>query len=324
MRENSEHCPAVSVVLPAFNTEKYVGEAVESILSQTFTDFELIVIDDGSGDRTAEILRGYARADARLRILSNGNNRGIPKTRNIGIKAARGRYIAWQDADDISLPERLQKQFDYMEKHSEVALLGTAKNTISDTGELLKENVVSLLKPKFEDLLQMNRFVNGSTMIRKSALEVVGGYDETFYSAEDYELWLRIAKRFPVANLPEVLYIYRVHLESMINKFRHTNILYTLLAREIYSNKVVAEIYSQVPKKESEFYVRFFSKENKIRYHRKLAKHHKKFQRYSKALEHYLELKKVKGASWNIVSNILRCKFHLLVEKIWSGNEYKK
>ena len=314
MRENSEHCPAVSVVLPAFNTEKYVGEAVESILSQTFTDFELIVIDDGSTDHTAEILQSIT--DSRLRVLSNASNMGLPKSLNRGIADSHGYYIARQDADDISLPDRLRKQFEYLENYPEVALLGTGRNTISDTGELIGKNII-ISKPKFEDLLHKNCFIHGSTMIRKNTLEVVGGYDETFHSAEDYELWLRIAKRFPVANLPEVLYIYRVHLESMVNKFRHTNILYTLLAREIYSNKVVAEIYSQVPKKESEFYVRFFSKENKIRYHRKLAKHHKKFQRYSKALEHYLELKKLKGASWNIVSNILRCKFYLLIEKIW-------
>ncbi len=108
MNANPGNPPAVSVILPAFNAEKYLGEALDSILSQTFADFELIAVNDGSTDRTLEILRG--NSDYRIRIVSNDKNLGLAKSLNEGISKARGRYIARQDADDISLPERLNTQ----------------------------------------------------------------------------------------------------------------------------------------------------------------------------------------------------------------------
>lgn len=121
---NTEHLPAVSVILPVLNEEKYVHEAVESILSQTYSDFELIVVDDDSTDGTLEILRHDS--DYRVRILSNGRNLGITKSLNAEISAARGRYIARQDVDDVSLPGRLEKQIEYMKKHPQIAVLGAA------------------------------------------------------------------------------------------------------------------------------------------------------------------------------------------------------
>ena len=222
--------PTVSVILPAFNAEKYIGEAVDSILSQTFTDFELIVINDGSTDYTLKILE-VAQAGcgphSRLRIISNTRNLGLLKSLNKGIALARGDYIARQDADDISLPERLEKQYKYLQKHPQVALLGTARKTILVNGTV-KEHKLKLQNPAFKDMLQSNCFVHGSVMIRKTALDSVGGYNELFYSSEDYELWLRLTKQFPAANLPEPLYILRRHSDRSTWKSTNLAVLYLI------------------------------------------------------------------------------------------------
>ena len=303
----------VSVIMPAFNAEKYVAEAASSIFDQTFTNFELIVVNDGSTDRTLEILN--AIADDRLRILSNDNNMGVVKSLNKGIAEARGRYIARQDADDISLPERLQKQFEYLEKHPEIALLGTGRKTMSGTGIFKKQKTI-LERPTFKNLLKGNCFSHGSVMIRKKALEEVGNYNELFRSSQDYELWLRIAKSFPVANLPEALYILRRHPESVSWKYTHISILYRLLARELALDKVTNEILSQIREDDIEFYYQRLSTENKIFYHQKLATSYKHSRRHAEALQEYLSLKQLQGLDWNIMRNILKLRlFHHKLEE---------
>ena len=302
----------VSVIMPAFNAEKYVAEAAKSIFDQTFTNFELIVVNDGSTDRTLEILN--AIADDRLRILSNDNNMGVVKSTNKGIAEARGRYIARQDADDISLPERLQKQFEYLEQHPEIALLGTGRKTMSGTGTFKKQKTI-LERPTFKDLLKGNCFTQGSVMIRKKALEVVGNYNELFHLSEDYELWLRIAKQFSVANLPEALYILRRHSESVSWKYIHILVLYRLLAKELAQGKVRDEMLSQIRKEGIESCYQHLSRENKIFYHQKLATSYKHLHRHSESLQQYLRLQELQGLKWNYIRNILRLKLRSLFAK---------
>jgi glycosyltransferase involved in cell wall biosynthesis len=201
--------PLVSVVLPVYNCAHYVGQAIQSILDQTFTDFELIVIDDGSTDSTPNVLQQYA--DPRIR-QSRQENIGLAATLNRGIELARGRYVARQDQDDISLPGRLAKQVAYLDSRPTCALLGTWAEIWREHARTERvhrhppEN--SILK--FE-LLFNNPFVHSSVMLRKSALDRVGGYstDSTRQPPEDYELWSRIAREYDVGNIPEILHVYR-------------------------------------------------------------------------------------------------------------------
>jgi hypothetical protein len=201
--------PKISVILPVYNAQPYLRESIESILNQSFQDFELIMINDGSTDGSLSIMESYT--DQRIRII-NQANAGLPVSLNRAIATAKGEYLARQDADDISLPERLAKQVAYLDARSQCALLGT-------WAQILVENTPTdrtLSHPHLNGdiqfkLLFFNCFVHSSVMIRKSALETSGLYpeDPEKFPPEDYDLWLRIAKHWEVANLPEILLQYR-------------------------------------------------------------------------------------------------------------------
>jgi hypothetical protein len=200
--------PVISVVLPVYNCAQYAGEAVQSILDQSFPNFEFIIIDDGSTDNTLDVLRGFR--DPRIQFITQ-KNRGLAFTLNRGLELARGRYIARQDADDISLPDRFSKQVSFLEMNPSCALVGTWAEIWCErekTGRVHRHPSDSATL-KFE-LLFNNPFVHSSVMLRKSALEQVGPYaSDGFRETEDYELWSRIARHHDVANIPEVLQIYR-------------------------------------------------------------------------------------------------------------------
>jgi glycosyltransferase involved in cell wall biosynthesis len=207
--------PTVSVVLPLYNCTAYVGEAIESILAQTYADFELIVIDDGSTDETPRIAQGYR--DPRLRFLAQ-ENRGLAATLNRGIGLARGRYVARQDQDDVSRPERFQRQVAFLDAHARCALVGTwadiwAGGAATGRTHRHPEGNAEL---QYELLLD-NPFVHSSVMLRRDALDAVGGYstDPARQPPEDFELWSRIARRYEVANIPQVLHVYREVAGSM-------------------------------------------------------------------------------------------------------------
>lgn len=200
--------PVISVVLPVYNCAQYVGEAVQSILDQTFTDFELIIIDDGSTDQTPDVLREYR--DPRIRRITQ-SNQGLAATLNRGIGLARGGYIARQDADDISLPERFHKQILYLESHPTCALVGTWAEIWQERErtERRHRHPCESSTLKFE-LLFNNPFVHSSVVLRKTALDRVGGYaPDGFPQTGDYELWSRIAHEYDVGNVPEIFQIYR-------------------------------------------------------------------------------------------------------------------
>ena len=201
--------PIVSVLLPVYNCPKYVGEAIQSILDQTLADFELLILDDGSDDETPDVVRSFK--DPRIHFFTHAN-RGLPATLNRGIELAKGRLIARQDQDDVSFRQRLEKQVAFFDANPRCGLVGTWAQIWRENAktERVHAHPSENAKLKFELLLN-NPFVHSSVMIRKNAVDRVGGYsiDRNRQPPEDFELWSRIAREYEVANLPEVLHVYR-------------------------------------------------------------------------------------------------------------------
>jgi hypothetical protein len=186
--------PKVSVLMPAYNAERYVRPAVESVLAQSFRDYELLAIDDASTDSTLEILRSYE--DSRLRMLRNPRNLGVLGSLQAGLAAARGSLVARFDADDLCDPRRLEQQVEYMDSHPEVTLLGTACELIDSEGKHIGRFCPPTLPAAVEwELLFHNTVVHSSVMFRREPVMALGGYREQVphVEAEDYELWSRIA-----------------------------------------------------------------------------------------------------------------------------------
>jgi glycosyl transferase family 2 len=207
--------PRVSVVLSVYNGAVDLPKAIDTILAQTFSDFELIAINDGSTDGSAAVLDGVR--DPRVRVI-NQNNLGFPAALNRGIALARGRYIGRQDHDDWAKPTRLEKQVAFLDSNPDCAMVGTrAEIWVGDRKtKRAHDHPTENATLQFE-LLFDNPFVHSSMLLRKSALEVIGPYttDPARQPPEDYELWSRIARRYKVANLPERLTIYREVPNSM-------------------------------------------------------------------------------------------------------------
>ena len=214
--------PKVTVLMTVYNGERHLREAVESIVHQTFQDFEFLIINDGSTDGTRELVLSYS--DPRIRLLDNGHNLGQTRSLNRGLELAEGQYIARQDADDISEPERLARQVAFLETHTEVALLGTWYTKIDTEGTPLGERRLPCNSIQVRwSLLFFCPFVHSAVMFRKSAvLEQIGFYNEAFVYAQDYELWSRIARCLLVANLGEYLVRYRITPWSMTSTYGAT------------------------------------------------------------------------------------------------------
>ena len=196
-------------MLPVYNCEQYLGEAIESILSQTFASFEFIIIDDGSHDGSAEVMNRFQ--DERIRVYHQPNQ-GLAATLNRGIAIARGRYIARQDQDDLSYPERLARQVAYLESHPECVLLGTWAQILEVDRPVDRFHRHPVDEAELRYLMLFNNpFVHSSVMLRKAAVQQVGGYtkDPERQPPEDFELWSRLSRVGQVANIGEVLLAYR-------------------------------------------------------------------------------------------------------------------
>ena len=207
--------------MSVYNGSRYLQESVESILNQTFTDFEFIIIDDGSTDNTGEILTKYAESDRRIKLFQNEVNLGLTKTLNKGLKLARGKYIARQDADDISLPNRLQLQVDFLDAHPEVGALGSAVEFIDRQGSVLRQLEVPTDHETLQALLLVNNYLwHSSMMIAAKQIQQIGGYDEKLVCTQDYDLWWRIGRHSHLATLANILLKYRLDNASAISKLR--------------------------------------------------------------------------------------------------------
>ena len=305
----STTAPRISVIMPAYNAARFIGKAVDGILAQTYGDFELIVVDDGSSDDTAAVLQGYD--DERLRILVNETNQGIVYALNKGIGAARGEFIARQDADDFSMPNRFEKQIAYMQDNPQCALLGARGKTMDGDGRALNTPSprTKIRAITFDELLGRNCLApHGVIMMRKAALDDVGLYNPTFTNAEDYELWMRISRKYAAAKLPDILYVSRVHGAAQIS-YRHTawQALADWLARDLHSDKITpaqAEVYAA---NITEYY-EHLPKRGKLFFHQRCAGGAEYLGNWNDALQHYQKLRELGGWNFAIARKLFKLK----------------
>ncbi|MBN8641827.1 MAG: glycosyltransferase [Flavobacteriales bacterium] len=239
------HSPIISVILPVYNCEKYVSEAVQSVLNQTFTDFELLIIDDCSTDATVSIIQSFS--DQRINLILKEKNSGYTDSLNYAISIAKGKYIARMDGDDICLDTRFQKQIEVMNADEEVILCGTAIQII-DSEKILKHPINhDDIKVK---LCFSNAFFHPTVMFRKDVFAQFH-YNKEFEPAEDYDLWTQLVFKGKVMNIDEVLLKYRVHANQISNykndiQINAMTIAQLRMFQMLFENETIAlELYKQ-------------------------------------------------------------------------------
>lgn len=210
--------PIITVLMAVYNGEKYLKQAVDSILSQTFKDFEFVIVNDCSSDSTVDIIKSYN--DKRILIYNNETNLGQTKSLNIGLKHAKGRYIFRMDADDYSMPERIEKQYNYINEYPEYTVVGT-DCLVVDESNIAKS--ISRGCSKYEDIII--RMLNGSpinhvsVVMKKEAILAVGGYNSEYKISADFDLWSRLVRKgYKITTLPEILSAYRFSDSSYSNR----------------------------------------------------------------------------------------------------------
>jgi GT2 family glycosyltransferase len=235
----TEHVPAVSVVMPARDAEPYVRRAIDSILSQTFADFEFVIVDDGSTDRTADIVAGYAMRDPRVALVRRPHS-GVAAALNEGCRLARGRYLARMDADDVSVPTRLERQVAFLDANREVGILGGNIHEFTESGPApsvwrrpTEHHVIGWF------LLFGNPIAHPTVAMRRDVFERVGPYRAG--ACEDYDLWLRAFAVTKMANLPSVLVEYCIR-EDQVSRINPARGSVTRLQRESLAGLLGSEV----------------------------------------------------------------------------------
>lgn len=231
--------PKVSVVMPAYNAGKYIREAIESVLDQTFTDFEFIIINDGSTDCTKDIIMEYD--DPRIVILENEKNSGVVVTLNKGLDAAKGEYIARMDADDIAVPKRLTIQTEYMDKHPEIGVLGTGIRVFGVDIEPYDRVFTTNPNQLKSELIFSSCVAHPTVMIRKAVLDSEHfRYDKNYAGAEDYVLWWGISQKAKIATVPNILHYYRIHRNQITQdkSEKYEKMMYELMECRLHDMQV--------------------------------------------------------------------------------------
>ncbi|MBN2289261.1 MAG: glycosyltransferase [Candidatus Glassbacteria bacterium] len=252
--DSEKSSPRLSVVMSVYNGGKYLDEALQSTLGQSFRDFEFIAIDDGSGDDTWAVLSRYAARDPRLVLRRNERNIGLTRSLNLGLELARGGYLARMDADDVCLPGRFAAQVEYLDRNPRVGVVGTSVQVIDEHGNLLYERLSAADDEslKAELLLKNNAFAHGSVMARTELLRQAGGYDEKIPFAQDYDLWCRLKPLTKFAGLQQSLIQWRNRQTGISNLDRRAQLKCSLetslrnLAEEFKDGSIDREAYRRV------------------------------------------------------------------------------
>lgn len=230
--------PLVSVLMPAYNAADFISEAIESILDQTYTSWELLIADDKSTDQTLAKIRAFN--DPRIRVIENPENLGYLKTTNLLFGLASGEFITFLDADDWSAENRIMEQISYLQEHLEIDVLGTGFQTVTQHGQPIHDHYKPANADEIDSKrLEENPFCGASIMVRRKAYEEVGGYREYFSgkSNEDYDWALRLTEAGKAANLDQVLYFYRM-LPASDSRDLSSSV-------KLYSRKIVIELAKQ-------------------------------------------------------------------------------
>lgn len=204
----------VSIVLPVYNGQKYLRESIESILKQTYEDYELIIVNDASTDHTLEIAAEYAAKDSRIRVFSNDHNSKLPQSLNNGFAQASGEFYTWTSDDNVMLPDCLERMVETFREHPEVDLIYGKQAFIDESGKITGHRKY----PKDMDDIYIRDIVGACFMYRKKVQEKLGGYDISKFLVEDYDFWLRAYEQFRFYYLPEELYLYRNHPGSLTSR----------------------------------------------------------------------------------------------------------
>lgn len=220
--------PKVSVVICTFNRADLLPKAVGSVLSQSFSDFEIIIIDDASTDSTREVVGALLVKDKRIRYFLNDNNLGIAKSRNKGVSLSNSEYVSMLDSDDYWIDDnKLLKQVRYLDDNSDVSLIGTAISLVNSYGLEIKKDVYHVDDKSIRaNMLRKNQFSQSSVLFRKNVFDNVGGYDVGLRVCEDYDLWLRMGADYKLANLSDVCVAYLIHSNG-VSKSRRQEIVST-------------------------------------------------------------------------------------------------
>ena len=262
--------PEISVIMSVYNGEAHLRESIESILNQTFNNYEFIIIDDASIDSSLQIIQSYQSKDKRIILTSNEKNLGLTQSLNKALTIAKGKLVARQDADDLSVETRLEKQYEFLMEKPDIILISSSASIIESRGNEIYPKHYKLSPEQIEKYLKrQNIIVHGSVMFRKNEIINLGGYREHFRYAQDYDLWLRIIDKQKIYILPEYLYKVRISLENL-------SIRSCILQEEFA--KIAKKLYYERKKFGKDCYENYFKNFSldkiQVESHRAKAKYH--------------------------------------------------
>ena len=199
----------ISVIMPVYNGEKYLRQSIESVIQQTYKDWELIIVNDCSIDNSRNIMQSYADTDSRIRIVDNGSNLKLPMSLNAGFRQAKGKYLTWTSDDNLYKPNALEELSRYLDYNSEIGLVYSDMDFVDVSLNFIKEQSLET------DMIYYGDCVGASFMYRREVIDKVGEYEPDMFLVEDYEYWIRVSKKFKIGHINKNLYIYRVHDNSL-------------------------------------------------------------------------------------------------------------
>jgi glycosyltransferase involved in cell wall biosynthesis len=227
--------PKISIVLPTYNGQDFIIQSIESVINQSFPDWELIIVDDCSTDNTLKIAQEYASRDNRIIVLHNETNKKLPGALNVGFNVARGEYFTWTSDDNIAKPDWLSVLGNYLDKNPGVDMVVGQMDFINSDGKIIE----SQTQNKDAYFLTYRNNVGAAFMYRRSIADIVGPYDVDTFGVEDYDYWCRIALAGTIEYIPNNIYLYRIHGNSLTTTYRPQILKKVVLLHEKYSDKLI-------------------------------------------------------------------------------------